>query len=210
MSKIIRVCSEKNDKLENFALIKGLIAIIFNNEANFAYGYGLKNQGGNDWGDFHIIGSSDTRVWKFSVGNFQPFDGFYDEYNETAKKITNNFSVDDAKIYLEDREENSLYGIKEKYTFDLYNPDIPKVCNEQEMKIFDFEKEDWGMIPNEGGEFYNQKLCFLKDIEGYEEKDSLLWYSLNDCENISLKLSDIEDHINDISNHMSGNIHFIR
>ena len=66
------------------------------------------------------------------------------------------------------------------------------------------------MIPNEGGEFYNQKLCFLKDIKGYEEKDSLLWYSLNDCENISLKLSDIEDHINDISNHMSGNIHFIR
>ena len=30
------------------------------------------------------------------------------------------------------------------------------------------------MIPNEDGEFYNQKLCFLKDIEGYEEKDNLL------------------------------------
>jgi len=26
-----------------------------------ADGYGLKNQGGNEWGDFHIIGSSDTQ-----------------------------------------------------------------------------------------------------------------------------------------------------
>ena len=33
MSKIIRVCSEKNDKLENFAVTKGMIAIIFNDEA---------------------------------------------------------------------------------------------------------------------------------------------------------------------------------
>ena len=58
MNKIIRVCSEKNDKLENFALTKGVIAIVFNDEANFAYGYGLKNQGGNEWGYFHIIGST--------------------------------------------------------------------------------------------------------------------------------------------------------
>ena len=73
---IVRVCAEKNKKLENVAILKGVIAIVFNEQKTFAYGYGLKNQGGNDFGDYHIIGCKDNDSFKFSVGHFQPFDGF--------------------------------------------------------------------------------------------------------------------------------------
>ena len=34
----------------------------------------------------------------------------------------------------------------------------------------------------------------LKDIEGYEEKDNLLWYSLNECNEI-MSEEEIEDSI---------------
>ena len=85
---IVRICAEKNKKLDNVALVKGVIAIVFNEQKTFAYGYGLKNQGGNNFGDYHIIGFKDNGSFNFSVGNFQPFDGFYDEYRLTAEKIT--------------------------------------------------------------------------------------------------------------------------
>ena len=45
---IVRICAEKNKQLDNVALVKGVIAIVFNEQKTFAYGYGLKNQGGNN------------------------------------------------------------------------------------------------------------------------------------------------------------------
>ena len=77
--------------------------------------YGLKIQGGNNFGDFHIIGCKDNGSFKFSVGNFQPFDGFYDEYRSTAEKITKDFNENDARKYFESEEENSLRFIKDKF-----------------------------------------------------------------------------------------------
>ena len=203
---IVRVCAEKNKKLENVAILKGVIAIVFNEQKTFAYGYGLKNQGGNDFGDFHIIGCKDNDSFKFSVGNFQPFDGFYDEYRATAEKITTDFNEDDARKYFESYEDNSLSFLKDKFVTDLYNPELPDICSDKEHKIFRFDED---LYPDEDGEFHDSKICLLKDIEGYEEKDNLLWYSFNDCNDI---ISDkkVEGLINEISNNMSGNIHFIR
>ena len=111
---IIRICAKKSEQLDNVALVQGVIAIVFNEQKNFAYGYGLKIQGGNNFGDFHIIGCKDNGSFKFSVGNFQPFDGFYDEYRSTAEKITKDFNENDACKYFESEEENSLRFIKDK------------------------------------------------------------------------------------------------
>ena len=203
---IVRVCAEKNKKLENVAILKGVIAIVFNEQKTFAYGYGLKSQGGNDFGDYHIIGCKDNDSFKFSVGNFQPFDGFYDEYRATAEKITTDFNEDDARKYFESYEDNSLSFLKDKFVTDLYNPALPDICSDKEHKIFAFDED---LYPDENGEFHDAKICLLKDIKGYEEKDSFLWYSFNDCNDI---ISDkkIESLINAISNDMPGNIHFLR
>ena len=133
---IVRVCAEKNKKLENVAILKGVIAIVFNEQKTFAYGYGLKSQGGNDFGDYHIIGCKDNDSFKFSVGHFQPFDGFYDEYRATAEKITTDFNEDDARKYFESYEDNSLSFLKDKFVTDLYNPALPDICSDKEHKIF--------------------------------------------------------------------------
>jgi len=206
---IVRICAEKNKQLDNVALVKGVIAIVFNEQKTFAYGYGLKNQGGNNFGDYHIIGFKDNGSFNFSVGNFQPFDGFYDEYRLTAEKITKDFNEDDARKYFESYEENSLSFIKDKYVTDLYNPKLPSICSENEHLIFGFKEEFGSIYPDENGEFHDTKICLLKDIEGYEEKDNLLWYSLNECNEI-MSEEEIEDSISIISNSMSGNIHFNR
>ena len=155
---IVRVCAEKNKKLENVAILKGVIAIVFNEQKTFAYGYGLKSQGGNDFGDYHIIGCKDNDSFKFSVGNFQPFDGFYDEYRATAEKITTDFNEDDARKYFESYEDNSLSFLKDKFVTDLYNPALPDICSDKEHKIFGFDED---LYPDENGEFHDAKICLF-------------------------------------------------
>ena len=206
---IIRICAKKSEQLDNVALVQGVIAIVFNEQKTFAYGYGLKIQGGNNFGDYHIIGCKDSTSFKFSVGNFQPFDGFYDEYRSTAEKITKDFNEDDARKYFESEEENSLIHIKDKFVTDVYNPDLPSLCSDKEYKIFGFKEEFGSLYPDENGEFHDAKICFLKDIEGYEEASNFLWYSYNNCNNI-MSIDDIEDSIPFISSKISGNIHFNR
>ena len=77
------------------------------------------------------------------------------------------------------------------------------------IKIFGFKEEFGSLYPDENGEFHDAKICFLKDIEGYEEASNFLWYSYNNCNNI-MSIDDIEDSIPFISWKMSGNIHFNR
>lgn len=91
------------------------------------------------------------------------------------------------------KKEWKLEEINKEWTYDDKKDD--------DFLGYDFSDED--------GEFHDSKICLLKDIEGYEEKDNLLWYSFNDCNDI---ISDkkVEGLINEISNNMPGNIHFIR
>lgn len=208
MNKIIRVCAEKDTNLETVAITKGIIIIAFNEQKNFAYGVGYKDQGGGSWGDYHIIGAlQKDSSWSFSIGNFQPFDGFYDEYAETASKISDNFNPEDAKKYFEDFEEGSMYSLSNRFKTDLYNASILENCSDKEKELFDFDEEGY---PNEEGDYHDSKLCLLTDIDGYEKHDGLLWYIKNECKDIEIKESDIEDYIGDISSSIPGNIHFIR
>ena len=82
---------------------------------------------------------------------------------------------------------------------------IPNVITGKEL--FDFDEEGY---PNEEGDYHDSKLCLLTDIDGYEKHDGLLWYIKNECKDIEIKESDIEDYIGDISSSIPGNIHFIR
>ena len=205
MKKIIRICAEKNSKLETLAITKGIIIITFNEKNNFAYGVGYKVQGGGSWGDYHIIGAlQEDSLWSFGIGNFQPFDGFYDEYAETASKICKNFDIEDAKKYFDNSNENSMYSLSNKFKIDLYDDSIKKKCSEKEKEYFDFDKDGF---PNDQGEFYDYKFCFLTDIVGYEEHAGYLWYNNDECDDVNI---DLEDEIPYISSLIPGKIHFMR
>ena len=77
-------------------------------------------------------------------------------------------------------------------------------------EIFKGKVLDEEGYPNEEGDYHDSKLCLLTDIDGYEKHDGLLWYIKNECKDIEIKESDIEDYIGDISSSIPGNIHFIR
>lgn len=210
-NKIIRVCAQRDPKLENFAIIRGVMVITINDKNNFAYGAGYKAQGGGSWGDYHIIGAlQEDSSWKFNVGLFQPFDGYYDEYAETASKISDNFNSDDAKKYFEDYNDGSMYNLSKKFqitncpTFVSAWDIILKNCSAKEKQLFDFDEEGY---PNEQGKFYFSKLCKLTDLDEYEEHAGYLWYSNDECEDI---LIDLEDEIPNISSLIPGKIHFMR
>jgi len=210
MSKIIRVCAEKSEDLETVAITRGILIICFNESKTFAYGVGLKYQGGGSWGDYHIIGYNEGKdnAWQFNVGNFKPFDGFYDEMLETASNFKG-FDVEDAKKYIEDTETNSMYDCFERFNKDVYNDEIKKNCTKEEFNIFGYDKKDeWAV--DEEGEYHNCKLCLIKDIKGSEKAGGYLWYSENDCDEKLLNQLDLHDTIMSLSEMISGNIHFLR
>ena len=212
--KIIRVCAQRDPKLENFAITRGIMIITINDKNNFAYGVGYKAQGGGSWGDYHIIGAlQEDSSWKFNVGQFQPFDGYYDEYAKTASNISDNFNSDDAKKYFEDYKDGSMYNLSKgfqitlDYSGSLLGHDWDMIlnnCSAKEKQLFDFDEEGY---PNTQGKFYYSKLCKLTDLDEYEEHSGYLWYSNDDCEDI---LTDLKDEIPKISRLIPGKIHFMR
>ena len=200
MNRIFRICAEKQNNLESVGYIRGGITIFFNKENTFAYGAALKHQGGTDYGDYHIIGYKDENsTWQFNVGNFKPFDGFYDEMAKTASNFPG-FNADDAKLYIESDESISMYNDYERFNMNAYYDQITDNCTENDKKILDaYIEED-----NES------KLILLEDIKDAEESDGYLWYSENDCDENLVNQLDAEDTIMSISNMIPGNIHFLR
>lgn len=205
-NKIIRVCAQKDPKLETFAITRGIMIITFNEKKNFAYGVGYKVQSGNSWGDYHIIGAlQEDSIWSFNVGNFQPFDGFYDEYAETASKISDNFNIVEAKKYFDNFDDGSMYSLSKKFKINLdYDYEkILKNCTGKEKELFAFDEQGY---PNSKGEYYDSNFCFLSDLNGFLEYGGYLWYRIDKCEDVKI---DLEDEIPYISSLIPGKIHFM-
>ena len=200
MNRILRICAEKQDNLESVCKVQGGLVVFFNTENTFAYGAALKHQGGNDYGDFHIIGFKDENSnWQFNVGNFKPFDGFYDEMAETAANFPG-FNIDDAKKYIESDDSISLYNYYERFNMDAYYDEITDNCVENDKKVLDeYIDEDNG-----------SKLILLENIKNAEESNGYLWYSEDSCDESLIKQLNDEDAIISISNLITGNIHFLR
>ena len=200
MDRIIRICAEKQNNLESVGNVRGGLVIFFNNEHTFAYGAALKHQGGTEYGDYHIIGYKDENsTWQFNIGNFKPFDGFYDEMAETASNFPG-FNADDAKKYIENRDTISMYNYYTRFNMDAYYSQITDNCTVNDKKILDdYIDEDNG-----------SKLILLEDIKDAEENGGYLWYSENDCDENLVNQLDAEDTIMSISNMIPGNIYFLR
>ena len=199
MDRMLRICAEKQNNLTSVGKVLGGLVFFFNTEHTFAYGAALKHQGGNDYGDFHIIGFKDENSnWQFNVGNFKPFDGFYDEMAETASNFPG-FNIDDAKKYIESDDKISLYNYYERFNMDAYYDEIIDNCVEDDKKIInDYMDEDSSI-----------KLI-LEKIKNAEESSGYLWYTENNCDERLVKQLEDEDIIMSISNLIPGIIHFLR
>ena len=211
MNKIIRVCAKKHAEFENIALTQGSIILIFNDANTFAYGVVIKNSGGGQFSDYHIIGSNTAKnSWRFNAGNFAPFDGFYDEYANTAS-IFSDFDIEEAKKIFDSTEANSLYDLHNKYNRTVDSDGvIEEFFSDKEKKVFGFDNDEYPGYPDESGEYYYSKLCLLDDIKDSTSEQELLWYSLNDCDKETLKSIEINDSIHAISKMTPGNIDFLR
>ena len=211
MNKIIRVCIEKQDDLKSVALSKGCIVLFFNENKKFTYGAATKDQGGGQYGEYHIIGYNDeSSSWKFNVGNFKPFDGFYEEMENTASNFPD-FDVEDAKKYIDGWEENSMYGYYDRFNRTVDSDGVVEEhLTKEDETVFGFDNPDYPGCPDESGKYYSCKLCLIKDIEGAEEHNGLHWYSENECDEDLLKKIESDNIIQTISKMIPGNIDFLK
>ena len=211
MNKIIRVCARKHAEFENVALTQASIILIFNDTNTFAYGVVIKNHGGGQFSDYHIIGSNmGNNSWKFNAGNFSPFDGFYDDYANTGSIFTD-FDIEQAKTIFDSTDQGSLYDLHNKFNRTVDSDGvIEQSFSDKEKKVFGFDNEEYPGYPDESGEYYYSKLCLLEDINGAISEQELLWYSLNDCDQEALKNIETNDAIQAISKMTPGNIDFLR
>ena len=211
MNKVIRVCVKKQDEFGTVALSQASLIIFFNEDNTFAYGVAIKNQGGGQYGDYHIIGyNTGNNSWKFNVGNFKPFDGFYDEYTNTGSGFPD-FDIEEAKKYFDDSGADSLYDLYNKFNRTVDSDGIiEEHFSEKDKKTFGFDNLEYPGYPDESGEYYSSKLCLLDDLEGAEESGGFLWYSLNNCDEDLLNKIESDNIIQTISKMIAGNIDFIK
>jgi hypothetical protein len=201
---ILRGCFEKHKSLDSLYLTKASIVLIFNDDFSYAYGVGIKDQGGGNFGDYHIIGSNDNGSWNFKVGNFQPFDGFYDEMEETASSFQN-FNIDDAKKFIDDYEEDSMYYYFEMLNRTVNSYGIEDIISQNDQDFLGFDEY---FCADEDGEYYGSKFALIEEVGEVVENDNLLWFSKNKIEEKYQKDINIESVINQISELIPGNIHF--
>lgn len=203
---ILRGCFVKHENLDSLYLTKASIVLVFNDDFSYAYGVGTKDQGGGNFGEYHIIGFNDKGSWKFNVGNYKPFDGFYDEMAETASGFPH-FNIDDAKRFIEDYEEESMY-----YYFEMFNRTVDSYELEDALSQNDkdFLGFDEYFCADEDGEYYGSKFVLIEEVSDVVENDSLLWFEKNKIEEKYLKDLSAENLVQQISELIPGNVHFNR
>ena len=208
MNRIVRVCAEKPDSFKKIAITKAIIVVYINDKKNYAYGAGLKYQGGGTWGDYHIIGLKNklNSRWTFNVGNFQPFDGFHEEISVTASRFST-FNINEAIKYFESDDEQSMYKCYSKFNRDVWDEQIRNNCNKYEFKALGFNKNEQTDI-DEDSDYYSSKLCIINELTGYKKRNGYLWYYENLCCNNILKQFQENDSISKISKMIPGNIDF--